>query len=55
LNGIKSDDLPGEHIEVLLKSYKWIWGQEDVNYPTGEGRDMSMKGILKLKSRIQKI
>lgn len=20
--------------EALLKAYKWIWGQEDVNYPT---------------------
>lgn len=47
-------DLPGESLEVLLKSYKWIWGQEDVNYPTGEGRDMSMKGIFDLKSHIQK-
>lgn len=46
-------DIPGEPVEVLLKAYKWIWGQEDVNYPTGEGRDMSMKRILELKSRIQ--
>ena len=53
LNGVHLSDLPGESLEVLLKSYKWIWGQEDVNYPTGEGRDMSMKSILKLKSRIQ--
>jgi hypothetical protein len=47
-------DVPGEPIEILLKAYKWIWGQEDVNYPTGEGRNMSMKNILELKSRIQK-
>jgi len=48
-----NQDVPGEHLEVLLKSYKWIWGQEDVNYPDGEGRDMSMKSILELKERIQ--
>jgi hypothetical protein len=47
------NDVPGEMIEVLLKSYKWIWGQEDVNYPDGEGRDMSMKSILELKAQIQ--
>ena len=45
--------LPGEPIEVLLKAYKWIWGQEDVNYPDKEGRDMSMKSILGLKEKIQ--
>jgi len=39
----------GEAPEVLLKAYKWIWGQEDCNYPTGEGREMSMKAIRKLK------
>jgi len=30
--------------EALLKAYKWIWGQEDVNYPTGKGRAMSWEG-----------
>ena len=54
LVGIDVVNVPGESIEVLCKAYKWIWGQEDVNYPTGEGRDMSMKSILELKSRIQK-
>jgi len=39
----------GELPEVLLKAYKWIWGQEDCNYPTGEGREMSMKEIRKLR------
>lgn len=39
----------GELPEVLLKVYKWIWGQEDCNYPTGEGREMSMKEIRKLR------
>lgn len=52
LRNIRPIDSPGESIEVLLKSYKWIWGQEDVNYPTGEGRDMSMRSILELKCRI---
>ncbi len=37
----------GELPEVLLKAYKWIWGQEDCNYPNGEGRDKSMKEIIK--------
>lgn len=31
--------------EVLLKAYKWIWGQEDVNYPGKLGRRMSFEGI----------
>jgi putative aldouronate transport system substrate-binding protein len=30
-----------ENPEVLIKAYKWIWGQEDVNYPNGDGRKMS--------------
>ena len=34
----------GENPEALLKAYKWIWGQEDVNYPTGKGRSMSWEG-----------
>ena len=34
----------GENPEALLKAYKWIWGQEDVNYPTGKGRAMSWLG-----------
>lgn len=58
----------GENPEVLLKSYKWIWGQEDCNYPEGKGRAMSWEGwakketkwiktgegILDLKERIKK-
>lgn len=43
----------GELPEVLLKAYKWIWGQEDCNYPTGEGREMSMKEIRKLRQSLQ--
>ena len=43
----------GEIPEVLLKAYKWIWGQEDCNYPSPlKGRSMSMEGIQKLKKDI---
>lgn len=42
----------GELPEVLFKAYKWIWGQEDCNYPNGEGREMSMKIIRELKNRL---
>lgn len=31
----------GEQPEELIKAYKWIWGQEDVNYPNGDGRFLS--------------
>ena len=43
-NGEEPDDVlketeivtsTGETPEALLKAYKWIWGQEDVNYPAG--------------------
>ena len=44
----------GEPPEVLLKAYKWIWGQEDCNYPEGEGREMSMKGIRELRKRLER-
>ena len=37
----------GENPEALIKAYKWIWGQEDVNYPTGKGRAMSWEGWKK--------
>ena len=44
-----------EDPEVLMKAYKWIWGQEDCNYPPPlQGRDMSMKAILELKGRLKK-
>ncbi|AER66044.1 hypothetical protein Tlie_0305 [Thermovirga lienii DSM 17291] len=52
-NGVDPDDILkdtsfenpiGENPEALLKAYKWIWGQEDVNYPTGKGRAMSWEG-----------
>ncbi len=45
------DDLPGQSAEVILKVYKWIWGQEDCNYPTGKGRAMSMTPIRELLNR----
>lgn len=31
----------GEQPEELIKAYKWIWGQEDVNYPNKKGRYLS--------------
>lgn len=55
-NGEEPDDVlkdsnlqnpQGELPELLLKSYKWIWGQEDVNYPDGKGRAMSWEGWAK--------
>lgn len=42
----------GENPEALLKAYKWIWGQEDVNYPTGQGRDMSWEAIKVLLQKL---
>lgn len=47
--------LPGISAEAILRSYKWIWVQEDCNYPTGEGRWKSMNGILGLRKRLQQI
>lgn len=41
------ESLEGFSPELIMKVYKWIWGQEDCNYPTGEGRDMSMNKIMK--------
>lgn len=38
----------GEQPEELIKAYKWIWGQEDVNYPTKEGRAYSWHAYEKL-------
>lgn len=46
-NVLRKTNLPnvcGENPEALIKAYKWIWGQEDVNYPTGKGRAMSWEG-----------
>ncbi|MBU1998022.1 MAG: hypothetical protein ABIG46_05770 [Candidatus Omnitrophota bacterium] len=44
LQEAKLDNPCGELPEVLLKAYKWIWGQEDCNYPDGKGRAMSWEG-----------
>lgn len=38
----------GESPEALIKAYKWIWGQEDINYPNGEGRMMSWKAYQEI-------
>lgn len=43
----------GETVETLSKVYKWIWGQEDVNYPSGEGREMSWKGISEYRETLK--
>lgn len=43
---IKCGDIIGLEAETILKVYKWIWGQEDCNYPNGEGRWLSMNNIL---------
>lgn len=62
-NGEDSDDIIksfalsnpiGEDSEALLKAYKWIWGQEDVNYPTGQGRTMSWTGLKKLLENLMR-
>ncbi len=43
----------GELPEVLIKVYKWIWGQEDVNYPNGKGREMSWEAIKELGNKLK--
>ena len=43
----------GESCETLLKVYKWIWGQEDINYPTGEGRLMSWNPIADFRETLR--
>ena len=53
LDRMKLATLTGETPEVLLKVYKWIWGQEDCNYPNGEGREMSMNDIRKLRKTLK--
>lgn len=42
----------GEEPEELIKAYKWIWGQEDVNYPDGDGRFMSWEAYKRLIDKI---
>lgn len=55
LKDTKLNNPTGEPPEVLLKAYKWIWGQEDCNYPEGKGRKMSMKDLLELKQKLNEI
>ena len=55
LKSTNLNTLTGESPELLLKAYKWIWGQEDCNYPEGEGREMSMKGLRELREMLKKI
>lgn len=47
LVGVELKNPLGEPPDVLLKAYKWIWGQEGVNYPDGKGRAMSWEGWTK--------
>jgi hypothetical protein len=54
INISKMSNLIGELPEALLKAYKWIWGQEDVNYPTGKGRLMSFESIEELRRKLRK-
>lgn len=44
--------LSGEKSEELIKAYKWIWGQEDVNYPNGKGRFMSWAAYEELRENL---
>jgi len=46
----------GEDPEVFLKAYKWIWGQEDCNYPNEDdkGRSMSWEGWIKREGKFEK-
>ena len=50
INALKFNQ--GELPETLLKVYKWIWGQEDVNYPNGEGRKMSWQSLKELRDKL---
>ena len=46
IDRLKLKNSVGLPIDAILKLYKWIWGQEDCNYPTKQGRWLSMNGIL---------
>ncbi|MEW6674863.1 MAG: hypothetical protein AB1348_02415 [Nitrospirota bacterium] len=54
LKTTKLNNPTGEPPELLLKAYKWIWGQEDCNYPDGKGRAMSWEGWKKEKGQLIK-
>jgi hypothetical protein len=51
-NPVLGENLPGLPTDLILKSYKWIWVQEDCNYPPPRflGRKMSMDELVKLKT-----
>jgi hypothetical protein len=53
LQKVKLETIMGESLEVLLYAYKWIWGQEDCNYPDGKGRAMSMDNLRKLREQLR--
>lgn len=44
---LELDFSTGATSETLIKAYKWIWEQEDVNYPNGKGRLMSWEAHLR--------
>jgi len=44
--------ISGEDPEVLIKAYKWIWGQEDVNYPTKAGRALSWQSFQEMINQL---
>lgn len=46
INTLELKNTTGLSVETILKVYKWIWGQEDCNYPTKKGRWLSMDNIL---------
>lgn len=46
IDKLQLKDTIGIPVETILKVYKWIWGQEDCNYPTKEGRWLSMNALL---------
>ena len=46
ISNFRLRDTIGIPVETILKVYKWIWGQEDCNYPTKAGRWLSMNALL---------
>ena len=46
INKLHPSSTVGLPIDTILKVYKWIWGQEDCNYPNQKGRWLSMDAIL---------
>ena len=46
IESLRLSNIVGLPVETIFKVYKWIWGQEDCNYPTKQGRWLSMNAIL---------